>query len=45
MNAAAPRPTRHTRALPTATGHRQWKGTIPTGGPSRNRRGTAADMQ
>ena len=42
---AAPLPTRHTRALPTAAGRRQWKGTIPTGGPSRNRRGTAADMQ
>ena len=45
IGTGAPRPTGHTRALPTATGHWQWKGTIPTGGPSRNRRGTAADMR
>ena len=27
IGTATPRQTRHTRALPTATGHRQWKGT------------------
>ena len=45
IGTATPRPTRHTHALPTAAGRRQWKGTIPTEGPSRNRRGTAADMR
>ena len=42
---ATPRPTRHTRALPTADDHRQQKGTIATEGPSRYRRGAAADMR
>ena len=42
---AAPRQTGHMRAQPTAAGSRQWKGTIPTGGPSGNRRGNAADMR
>ena len=45
IRTAAPRPTRQTRALPNVTGHWQWKGTIPTGGPSGNRRSTAADMR
>ena len=44
MGTAMPGRTKR-RALPTATGHWQWKGTIPTGGPSRTRRGTAADMR
>ena len=42
---ATPRPTRHTRALPTAADHPQCKGTIPTKGPSRYRRGAAAGMR
>ena len=45
IGTAAPCPTRQMRALPTATGQRQWKGTIPTRGASRNQRGTAADIQ
>ena len=45
IGTAAPRPTRHTPALHTAAGRRQWKGTIRTKGPSRNQRGTAADMR
>ena len=40
----APPNTAHT--CPAHRGwRRQWKGTIPTRGPSRNRRGTAADMR
>ena len=45
IGTAAPCPTRHKRPLPTTTGHRQLKGSIPTGGPSRNWKGTAADMR
>ena len=45
IGTATPRPTRHTHALPIAAGRRQWKATIPTEGPSRNLRGTAADMR
>ena len=45
IGTAAPRPTRHMRALRTAAGRRQWKSTIPTEGPSRNWRGAAADMR
>ena len=35
IGTAAPHPTRHAHALPAATAHRQWKGTIPTGGALR----------
>ena len=45
IGTAAHRPTQHMRALPTAAGSRQLKGTIPTEGLSRNRRPTAADMR
>ena len=45
IGTAVPRPTGQARALPTATGHGQWKGDIPTGGPSGNQRGTAAHMR
>ena len=45
IGTAAPQPKRRRRALPAATGHRQWKGTIPAGGPSKNRRSTATDMR
>ena len=45
IGTAAPQQTRQRRALPTAAGRRQWKGSIPTGGPSRNQRGTAGDMR
>ena len=45
IGTAAPRPTRHTPSLPSAVGRRRWKGTIPTEGPFRNQRGTAADMR
>ena len=44
IGTATPRPTPHTRALPTAADHRQRKGTIAIEGPSRYRRGAAADM-
>ena len=30
VGTATPRSTRHTHALPTAAGHRQWKGTLPS---------------
>ena len=45
IGTATPRPTRHTRALPTMADHRQWKGAIRTEGPSRYQRGAAADMR
>ena len=45
IETAMRRPTRHTRALSTAADHRQWKGSIPTQGRSRYRRGAAADMR
>ena len=45
IGTTTPRPTRHTRALPIAAGRRQWQGTIPTEGPSRNGRGTTADVR
>ena len=43
VSTTTPRHTRHTRALPTAAGRQQWKGTMPTQGPSKNRSGAEAD--
>ena len=45
IGTAAPGPTRHKHALLTAAGRRQWKVSIPTEGPSRYQRGTAAGMR